>query len=37
VQLRLLNRKLTVRAGERPLVEAATHSPALVEGVAPFR
>lgn len=37
VQMRLLARKLTVRAGDRSLVEAGRHSPALVEGVDPFR
>lgn len=37
VQLRLLARKLTVRAAERSLVEAGRHADALVEGVDPFR
>lgn len=37
VQMRLLARKLTVRAADRSLVEAGRHSPALVDGVDPFR
>jgi hypothetical protein len=37
VQARLLARKLTVRAGDRPLVDQGRHADALVEGVDPFR
>ncbi len=37
VQARLLARKLTVRAGDRSLVEAGRHTELLVEGVDPFR
>jgi len=37
VQARLLARKLSVRAGDRALVEAGRHADALVEGVSPFR
>jgi hypothetical protein len=37
VQARLLARKLTVRAGDRTLVELGRHADFLVEGVDPFR
>jgi leucyl aminopeptidase (aminopeptidase T) len=37
VQARLLARKLTVRAGDRALVDQGRHVDALVEGIDPFR
>lgn len=37
VQLRLLARRLTVRAGDRSLVENGRHAEDLVEGADPFR
>lgn len=37
VQARLLARKLTIRAGDRTLVEAGRHADTLVESIDPFR
>jgi hypothetical protein len=37
VQARLLARKLSVRAGDRALVDNGRHADALVESIDPFR